>query len=98
MNEAIEDMVKSFDGKILLCGTVVLFSATNFVRFFTKVYEAGMETGEIEKAQQRQWVGLSAEEIFAFDNWQNKKDAQKGWVSPNQIVAYIEAKLKEKNT
>lgn len=49
MNEAIEKMIKQFDGTILLGGTVVMFSTKNFVDFFTKVYETGMEKGKEER-------------------------------------------------
>lgn len=49
MNEAIEKMIKQFDGTVLLGGTVVMFSTKNFVDFFTKVYETGMEKGKEER-------------------------------------------------
>ena len=44
------------------------------------------------------WVGLSDEEIKAFDTWHDNREEEVGWVNPSEIVAYIEAKLKEKNT
>ena len=47
---------------------------------------------------QRTWVGLSDEEIKAFDTWHDNREEEVGWVNPSEIVAYIEAKLKEKNT
>ena len=50
MNEAIERMIKEFDGTVLLGGTVVMFSTKNFVEFFTKVYETGMEKGKEQNA------------------------------------------------
>ena len=46
---------------------------------------------------QRTWVGLTDEEIKAFDTWHDNREEEKGWVNPSEIVAYIEAKLKEKN-
>jgi hypothetical protein len=46
---------------------------------------------------QRTWVGLSDEEIKAFDTWHDNREEEIGWVNPSEIVAYIEAKLKEKN-
>ena len=46
---------------------------------------------------QRTWVGLSDEEIKAFDTWHDTREEEVGWVNPSEIVAYIEAKLKEKN-
>ena len=47
---------------------------------------------------ERPWVGLTAEEIKAFDTWHDNREEEIGWVNPSEIVAYIEAKLKEKNT
>ena len=49
MNEAIEKMVKEFGGTVLLGGSVIMFSETNFVEFFTKVYETGKAVGEATK-------------------------------------------------
>jgi hypothetical protein len=45
----------------------------------------------------RPWVGLTAEEIQAFDTWHDNREEEVGWVNPSEIVAYIDAKLKEKN-
>ena len=45
----------------------------------------------------RTWVGLTDEEIKAFDTWHDNREEEVGWVNPSEIVAYIEAKLKEKN-
>ena len=47
---------------------------------------------------QRTWVGLTDEEIKAFDTWHDNREEEIGWVNPSEIVAYIEAKLKEKNS
>ena len=47
---------------------------------------------------QRTWVGLTDEEIKAFDTWHDHREEEVGWCNPSEIVAYIEAKLKEKNT
>ena len=46
---------------------------------------------------QRTWVGLTDEEIKAFDTWHDNREEEIGWVNPSEIVAYIEAKLKDKN-
>ena len=46
---------------------------------------------------QRTWVGLSDEEIAEFDTWHDTREEEVGWCNPSEIVAYIEAKLKEKN-
>ena len=47
---------------------------------------------------QRTWIGLTDEEIEAFDTWHDNREEEVGWVNPSEIVAHIEAKLKEKNT
>ena len=47
---------------------------------------------------QRPWVGLTKEEIKAFDTWHDNREEEVGWCNPSEIVAYIEAKLKERNT
>ena len=46
---------------------------------------------------QRPWVGLPIEAILEFANWLDKREEEAGWVSPSEIVAYIDAQLKEKN-
>ena len=46
---------------------------------------------------QRTWVGLTDEEIKEFDTWYDNREEEVGWCNPSEIVAYIEAKLKEKN-
>ena len=51
----------------------------------------------IPSKDQRTWVGLSDEEIKAFDTWHDNKEEEVGWCNPSEIVAYIEAKLKQKN-
>jgi hypothetical protein len=48
-------------------------------------------------AAQRTWVGLTNEEIAEFDTWHDNREEEVGWCNPSEIVAYIEAKLKEKN-
>jgi hypothetical protein len=53
---------------------------------------------QLYKAPQRTWVGLTDEEIKAFDTWHDNREEEIGWVNPSEIVAYIEARLKEKNT
>ena len=52
----------------------------------------------IPNKDERTWVGLTDEEIKAFDTWHDNREEEIGWVNPSEIVAYIEAKLKEKNT
>jgi hypothetical protein len=45
----------------------------------------------------RPWIGLTEEEIKEFDTWHDNREEEVGWCNPSEIVAYIEAKLKEKN-
>jgi hypothetical protein len=52
----------------------------------------------VNAMSKRTWVGLTDEEIKAFDTWHDNREEEIGWVNPSEIVAYIEAKLKEKNT
>ena len=47
---------------------------------------------------QRTWVGLTKEEIAEFDTWHDNREEEVGWCNPSEIVAYIEAKLRSKNT
>jgi hypothetical protein len=51
----------------------------------------------INAMAKRTWVGLTDEEIKAFDTWHDNREEEIGWVNPSEIVAYIEANLKEKN-
>ena len=48
-------------------------------------------------AMSRPWVGLTKEEIAEFDTWHDHREEEVGWCNPSEIVAYIEAKLKQKN-
>ena len=50
-----------------------------------------------EALAQRPWVGLTGVEIQSFDTWHDNREEEVGWCNPSEIVAYIEAKLKEKN-
>ena len=50
-----------------------------------------------DETTQRTWVGLTKEEIAEFDTWHDTREEEVGWCNPSEIVAYIEAKLKEKN-
>ena len=53
---------------------------------------------EGSKKPKREWAGLTDAEIKAFDTWHDNREEEIGWVNPSEIVAYIEAKLKERNT
>jgi hypothetical protein len=48
--------------------------------------------------QQLTWVGLTPEQVAEFETWHDNREEEVGWCNPSEIVAYIEAKLKEKNT
>jgi hypothetical protein len=47
---------------------------------------------------QREWQGLTDEEIREFEIWLDDEEEKHGWNLPADIVKYIEAKLKEKNS
>jgi hypothetical protein len=47
---------------------------------------------------QREWQGLTDEEIREFEIWLDDEEEKHGWNPPADIVKHIEAKLKEKNT
>ena len=59
---------------------------------------AGTYGGYTTPPAQRTWVGLTKEEIAEFDTWHDNREEEVGWCNPTEIVAYIEAKLKDKNT
>ena len=52
----------------------------------------------VNAMSRRTWVGLTDEQIAEFDTWHDNREEEVGWVNPSEIVAYIDAKLKEKNT
>ena len=47
---------------------------------------------------ERPWTGLTKDEVSEFDTWHDNREEEIGWVNPSEIVAYIEAKLRSKNT
>ena len=51
-----------------------------------------------EYIEKRTWVGLTEEEIKAFDTWHDNREEEIGWVNPSEIVAYIDQVLRKKNT
>ena len=51
----------------------------------------------LEAMRIKKWVGLTDEEIKAFDTWHDNREEEVGWCNPSEIVAYIEAKLRSKN-
>jgi hypothetical protein len=46
---------------------------------------------------QREWVGLTDEDVTQFETWYDKEEERKGWVHPRLMANYFEAKFKEKN-
>ena len=46
----------------------------------------------------KEWIGLTDEEIREFEIWLDNDEEKHGWNPPENIVRYLEAKLKEKNT
>jgi hypothetical protein len=44
------------------------------------------------------WIVLTEDEIKEFDTWHDNREEEVGWCNSSEIVAYIEAKLKDKNT
>jgi hypothetical protein len=73
---------------------------TELTKLLMESYDRGVADAlEETKAAlaQRPWVGLTEEEIAEFDTWHDNREEEVGWVSPSEVVAYIEAKLKEKN-
>ena len=59
--------------------------------------EGNLGIGTAPTPLQRTWVGLTKEEIAEFDTWHDNREEEVGWCNPSEIVAYIEAKLKQKN-
>ena len=59
---------------------------------------AGEDRVPLYTTPQREFVGLTDEEIKAFDTWHDNREEEVGWCNPSEIVAYIEAKLRSKNT
>jgi hypothetical protein len=74
---------------------------TELTKLLMESYDRGVADAlEETKAAlaQRPWVGLTEEEIAEFDTWHDNREEEVGWVPPSEIVAYIDDKLKEKNT
>jgi hypothetical protein len=59
----------------------------------SNAWAEGYEKGRL----QREWQGLTDEEIREFEIWLDDEEEKHGWNPPADIVKYIEAKLKEKN-
>ena len=60
-------------------------------------YDYRLDEG-VEVTLAREWVGLTDEEIREFEIWLDDEEEKRGWNPPADIVMYIEAKLREKNT
>ena len=61
-------------------------------------YDHRVDEGVKVTLVQREWVGLTDEEIREFEIWLDDEEEKHGWNPPADIVKYLEAKLKEKNT
>jgi len=46
---------------------------------------------------QREWQGLTDEEIRQLEIMEDEEEERKGWCDPKLLIAWTEAKLKEKN-
>ena len=62
------------------------------------ILSAGRDIPLYTAPPQREWQGLADEEIREFEIWLDDEEEKHGWNPPADIVKYIEAKLKEKNT
>jgi hypothetical protein len=49
-------------------------------------------------AHTKPWVGLTDDEVDSIEHWAEFKEAGSGPIPVLKLIAYIEAKLKEKNT
>jgi len=47
---------------------------------------------------QRNWQGLTDEEIKQLETMEDEEEERKGWCDPKLLIAWTEAKLKEKNS
>lgn len=47
---------------------------------------------------QREWQGLTEDDIREFEIWLDDEEERRGWNPPEDIAKYLEAKLREKNT
>jgi len=46
---------------------------------------------------QREWQGLTDEEVRQLETMEDEEEERKGWCDPKLLIAWTEAKLKEKN-
>jgi hypothetical protein len=51
-----------------------------------------------QKKPQREFIGLTEDDIREFEIWLDDEEERRGWNPPEDIAKYLEAKLKEKNT
>jgi len=51
----------------------------------------------ITELPQREWVGLTNDEVKEVERWVEFKEEGSGRIPTGKLVLYIEAKLKEKN-
>lgn len=81
------------------------FDSQSYANEYERGFVDGMQKqmqSSVDKAVnamgKREWVGLTDEEISEFETWLDNEEEKIGWNPPPDIVKYLEAKLKEKNT
>ena len=77
--------------------SIVLAAAVRYVKNNTPPLVSDEICMALATPPQRPWVGLTKEAIAEFGTWYDNREEETGWVSPSEVVAYIDAKLKEKN-
>ena len=77
--------------------SIVLAAAVRYVKNNTPQLVSDEICTALATPPQRPWVGLTKEAIAEFGTWYDNREEETGWVSPSEVVAYIDAKLKEKN-
>ena len=60
----------------------------------SNAWAEGYEKGRL----QREWQGLTEDDIREFEIWLDDEEERRGWNPPEDIAKYLEAKLREKNT
>jgi hypothetical protein len=68
-------------------GDLVFSDQSSALKFYREQYH-----------KKKEWQGLTDEEIREFEIWLDDEEEKHGWNPPADIVKYIEAKLKEKNS
>jgi hypothetical protein len=56
-----------------------------------------LEMMHIAYNAKKYWVGLTDEDIKQLETMEDEEEERKGWCDPKLLIAWTEAKLKEKN-